>query len=78
MANASLETPSTPSQMPPPLNAEHGSDEYGSGPEIVHQQLAVAKTVLTQAIALLDNHITCDEQLTVHSKHLPGSTIGTV
>jgi hypothetical protein len=75
MANPTVET-SHPSPMPQPLNAQHGSDECESGPEIVQQQLAVAKTVLTQAIALLDNHITSDEQLTVHSKHLPGSTIG--
>jgi len=43
---------------------------------MVKQQLAVAKTVLLQAVDLLDNHLTSDEQITVHSQHLPGSTIG--
>ncbi|KAJ8518707.1 hypothetical protein ONZ45_g4228 [Pleurotus djamor] len=40
------------------------------------QLLHVSKTVLKQAIDLLDNHLTSDDQLTVHSKYLPGSTIG--
>lgn len=40
------------------------------------EQLGVAKTVLFQAVELLDKHLTSDEQLTVHSKYLPGSTIG--
>lgn len=40
------------------------------------QQLSVAQTVLSQAVDLLDNYLTSDEQLTVHSKFLPGSTIG--
>ncbi|KAH9487116.1 FK506-binding protein 5 [Psilocybe cubensis] len=44
--------------------------------DIVKQQIAVAKTVLLQAVDLVDNHLTSDEQLTVNSKHLPGSTIG--
>jgi hypothetical protein len=46
--------------------------------DMVKQQLAVAKTVLLQAVDLLDNHLTSDEQITVHSQHLPGSTIGKV
>lgn len=41
------------------------------------QQLSVAKTVLLQAVDLLDNYLTSDEQLTISSKYLPGSTIGT-
>ncbi|EAU93447.2 hypothetical protein CC1G_04426 [Coprinopsis cinerea okayama7 len=44
--------------------------------ETVVQQLSVAKTVLNQAIDLLDNYLTSDDQLAVHSKYLPGSTIG--
>jgi hypothetical protein len=47
-----------------------------SNHDMVKQQLAVAKTVLLQAVDLLDNHLTSDEQITVHSQHLPGSTIG--
>jgi hypothetical protein len=41
------------------------------------QQLSVAKTVLLQAIDLLDNYLTSDEQLSTSSQYLPGSTIGT-
>lgn len=44
--------------------------------ETLFQQMEVAKTVLKQAVDLLDNHLTSDDQLTVHSKYLPGSTIG--
>ncbi|KXN83576.1 hypothetical protein AN958_01141 [Leucoagaricus sp. SymC.cos] len=40
------------------------------------QQLSVARTVLLQAVDLLDNYLTSDEQLSVSSKYLPGSTIG--
>ncbi|KAG6837036.1 hypothetical protein H0H93_015899 [Arthromyces matolae] len=38
--------------------------------------LYVSKTVLHQAIDLLDNYLTSDDQLTESSKILPGSTIG--
>lgn len=44
--------------------------------ETLFQQMEVAKTVLHQAVDLLDNHLTSDDQLTVHSQYLPGSTIG--
>ncbi|KAF6766205.1 hypothetical protein DFP72DRAFT_865889 [Ephemerocybe angulata] len=44
--------------------------------ETLAQQLVVARTVLSQAVDLIDNHLTTDEQLTVSSKYLPGSTIG--
>ncbi|KJA25997.1 hypothetical protein HYPSUDRAFT_36852 [Hypholoma sublateritium FD-334 SS-4] len=47
-----------------------------SGCPRVEEQLAVAKTIILQAVDLVDNHLTSDEQLTVNSKHLPGSTIG--
>lgn len=46
--------------------------------ETLLQQLAVARTVLSQAIDILDNHITSDDQLTVSSSYLPGSTIGAI
>ena len=55
------------------LSSEHATP---SDRQVVEEQLYVAKTVLQQAIDLLDNHITSDEQLTVHSKFMPGSTIG--
>ncbi|KAF8213413.1 hypothetical protein K438DRAFT_1564761 [Mycena galopus ATCC 62051] len=40
------------------------------------QLLQVSRIVLRQGIDLLDQHITSNDQLTVHSQHLPGSTIG--
>lgn len=43
----------------------------------LEQILDVSVTVLEQAIDLLDNSLVSDDQLTVHSKYLPGSTIGT-
>ena len=49
-----------------------------SNHDTVKQQLAVAKAVLLQAVDLLDNHLTSDEQITIHSQHLPGSTIGEI
>jgi hypothetical protein len=36
----------------------------------------VSTTVLQQALDLLENILTSDEQLTIQSKFLPGSTIG--
>lgn len=40
------------------------------------QLLSVSTTVLAQAQDLVENVLTSDEQLQVHSKYLPGSTIG--
>ena len=51
-------------------------DIASSRNEIMEQQLFVAKTLLRQAVDLLDNHLSSDEQLTVHSKYMPGSAIG--
>jgi hypothetical protein len=42
------------------------------------QLLSVSTTILAQALDLVENVLTSDEQLTVHSKYLPGSTIGIV
>ncbi|KAJ7102247.1 hypothetical protein B0H15DRAFT_813820 [Mycena belliarum] len=40
------------------------------------QLLQVSKIILRQGIDLLDNHITSNDQLIIHSQYLPGSTIG--
>ncbi|KAF7437087.1 hypothetical protein PC9H_003921 [Pleurotus ostreatus] len=67
---AALQTETT--TMAPNGNA-NGNTEH----ELQSQQLlAVARTVLEQAVDLVDNYLTSDDQLTVHSKSLPGSTIG--
>lgn len=57
--------------------ASNGHQEIPVDREVLCQQISVAKTVLLQAIDLLDNYLTSDEQLSVHSQFLPGSTIGT-
>lgn len=38
--------------------------------------LEVSTVVLQQAIDLVDNDLTSDDQLSVHSQYMPGSTIG--
>ncbi|KAF9473307.1 hypothetical protein BDN70DRAFT_843627 [Pholiota conissans] len=70
-----LETTSTLTSAMSVSNARHSSSTNPGDPR-VEQQLAVATTILSQALDLLDNHLTSDEQLTVNSTHLPGSTIG--
>jgi hypothetical protein len=42
----------------------------------LNQLLEVSTTILEQALDLLENYLTHDEQLTVQSKYVPGSTIG--
>jgi len=45
-------------------------------PDSIEKLLFVSKTVLLQAIDLLDNHLDSDDRLTTSSQYLPGSTIG--
>ncbi|KAJ6519499.1 hypothetical protein C8R45DRAFT_951735 [Mycena sanguinolenta] len=52
------------------------ADSQESGDNGLIQLLQVSRIVLRQGIQLLDDHITSDDQLTVHSQYLPGSTIG--
>ncbi|KAH0590383.1 hypothetical protein H2248_000538 [Termitomyces sp. 'cryptogamus'] len=61
-----------------PSNNNHiGQAEPSSGTVApLMSLLHVSKTVLLQAVDLLDNYLTSDDQLTVSSKFLPGSTIG--
>ena len=42
----------------------------------VKRLIEVSTVVLQQAVDLVDNSLTSDEQLTVHSQFMPGSTIG--
>jgi len=42
----------------------------------LEQLLEVGTTILNQALDLVDNSLASDEQLTVHSQYMPGSTIG--
>ena len=74
---------STSADIPPPSSAtsnmtssEAANKVPAGADETLFQQMEVAKTVLKQAVDLLDNQLTSDDQLTVHSQYLPGSTIG--
>jgi hypothetical protein len=58
-------------------NGHTGLEELNGGVAPLTQLLSVSKTILLQAVDVLDNHLTSDDQLTTHSKFLPGSTIGT-
>ncbi|KAH9043770.1 hypothetical protein EDB85DRAFT_2130703 [Lactarius pseudohatsudake] len=42
----------------------------------LEQLLQVGTTILSQALDLLDNSLTSDDQLIIHSQYMPGSTIG--
>ncbi|KAJ3562476.1 hypothetical protein NP233_g9547 [Leucocoprinus birnbaumii] len=59
--------------MPVSSTLAPAQDHHG---DALMQQLSVARTVLLQAVDLLDNYLISDEQLSVSSKYLPGSTIG--
>ena len=56
------------------LSTSMSSTDYNE--EQLSKLISVSKTVLLQAVDLVDNLLTSDEQLTVSSKFLPGSTIG--
>lgn len=43
----------------------------------LEQLVDVGTTILSQALDLVNGSLTSDEQLTVHSQYMPGSTIGT-
>ena len=44
----------------------------------LEQLIDVGVTILSQALNLLNDSLTSDEQLTAHSRYMPGSTIGTM
>ncbi|KIK98510.1 hypothetical protein PAXRUDRAFT_134026 [Paxillus rubicundulus Ve08.2h10] len=58
--------------MPETTNSGHHSPE----PTQLIQLLFVSTTVLQQALDLVNNILTRDDQLTAQSRYLPGSTIG--
>ncbi|GJE87762.1 hypothetical protein PsYK624_038450 [Phanerochaete sordida] len=42
----------------------------------MHRLLEVSRVVLQQAVDLVDNDLASDDQLSIHSQYMPGSTIG--
>jgi hypothetical protein len=63
-----------PPAVQPVHNGSHPSEDQMKNLE---QLIDVGTSILNQALDLLDNSLTSDEQLTVHSQYMPGSTIGT-
>lgn len=59
--------------LQPEQNGSHHSEDQMTNLE---QLIEVGTTILNQALDLLNNSLTSDEQLTVHSQYMPGSTIG--
>lgn len=59
--------------LPTENGTRHSEDEMRN----LEQLLEVGTIILGQALDLLDNSLTSDEQLTIHSQYMPGSTIGT-
>ncbi|KAK1232591.1 hypothetical protein PQX77_004259 [Marasmius sp. AFHP31] len=55
---------------------QESGDSADQTTKYMKDQVIVAQTVLQQAVEVIDQFLTSDEQLSVHSQYLPGSTIG--
>lgn len=68
--------PSGPLPLVQPVQngSHHPEDEMKE----LEQLLDVGTTILNQALELVNDALASDEQLTVHSQYMPGSTIGTM
>jgi hypothetical protein len=64
-------------QPQPAQNDHHRPEDEMNDPNL-EQLIDVGVTILNQALDFVNDSITSDEQLTVHSQYMPGSTIGTV
>lgn len=58
--------------LPTENGTRHSEDEMRN----LEQLLEVGTIILGQALDLLDNSLTSDEQLSIQSQYMPGSTIG--
>ena len=70
--SARPEDPSAPSSTIESENSERAPAEAKE----LEQLLDVGSKIIDQALDLIDNSLSSDEQLTFSSKFLPGSTIG--
>ncbi|KAN0121540.1 hypothetical protein V8E52_003436 [Russula decolorans] len=59
----------------PAQNDHHRLEDEMKDPNL-EQLIDVGTTILSQALDFVNDSITSDEQLTVHSQYMPGSTIG--
>jgi hypothetical protein len=57
--------------------AQNGTHHLEDDMKDLEQLIDVGTTILNQALDLVNDALTSDEQLTVHSQYMPGSTIGT-
>lgn len=57
-------------------DASHTNGDHNPLPSQLSELLFVSSTVLQQALDFVDDVLTDNNQLTVQSKYLPGSTIG--
>jgi hypothetical protein len=75
MESATIERSSSghPPVVQPEQDGSHPSEDQMTNLE---KLIDVGTTILNQALDLLDKSLTSDEQLTVHSQYMPGSTIG--
>ena len=64
--------------QPQPAQNDHHRPEAEMHDPNLEQLIDVGVTILSQALDLVNDSLTSDEQLTVHSRYMPGSTIGTV
>lgn len=72
-------TQRSPSLVGPQLaQNDHHSPEDEMKNSNLEQLIDVGITILSQALDLVNDSLTSDEQLTVHSQYMPGSTIGTM
>jgi len=70
-------TPQTNSSGSGPATQQNGYHNDDVDERTALERLVeVATVVLTQAIDLVDNSLTSDEQMTARSQYIPGSTIG--
>ena len=61
----------------PAQNDHHRSEDEMKDPNL-EQLIDVGVTILSQALDLVNDSLTSDEQLIAHSQYMPGSTIGTM
>jgi hypothetical protein len=78
MEPATTQLSSSLVQPQPAQNGHHRPPEDEMKDSNLEQLIDVGITILSQALDLVNDSLTSDEQLTVHSQYMPGSTIGTV
>ncbi|KAH9921993.1 uncharacterized protein BXZ73DRAFT_51534 [Epithele typhae] len=67
---------SSPTASPHSAAVSHLDVASKDEPVALGRLLEVSTAILRQAVDLVDNSLTSDEQLTTHSNYIPGSTIG--